>query len=368
MLLLFIILSVHAGAAGVADAFDAMNIDARGADAALYEAGGMIIPDISSRDVVGALISGTELPGADEVFQKLYDLAFGELRAALKGAAAMLAVIILCSIVTAAGSSFASGEVSRTADAVCVVSGALTMTLVLKDMISVCIDTVSGGVSFIKALTPTMVLLMFTGGDAVGAGTLEFRLFFIIEAMAQAVEYFFIPLVCCRLALCAADAVFDGIKLSGLAGLIKSALNFSLGLMLTVFTGFITINRIAASVGDAAGKTVRFTVSNAVPVVGKIISDSADLVITYSHVIKSAFGVFGMTGVILIFLSPLIRIGARLLIFRLAAALSETLGSPRLCALFGGFAEAVTYIFSISVCVCVFLIITLGLTTWAGAK
>ncbi|MBR2743311.1 MAG: stage III sporulation protein AE [Clostridia bacterium] len=366
-----LLLSLSAVSAGAADigALDGFGIDARAADNELYGVRAALFPEFGAEAVTGAIVGGSGLEGIRNIPNRVADIFFGELKSALKGALLILGVMILCSVITVFGGSFAAGEVSQTADAVCALSASLVMISVLKDVIATGMSAVSGGVSFVKALTPAMVILLFTGGEAASAGTLEFWLFFLIEAMSHAVEYVFIPLICCRLALSSADAVFDGVKLSGLCNLISGFLNFSLGLMLTVFTGFITLNRVVASIGDAAaGRTVKFTVSNAVPVVGKIISDAADLVISYSHIIKSAFGVFGIIGVVLIFLIPLIKIGAQLVVFKITAALSETLGNERLTKLLNGFAAAISYIFSLNVCVCVFMVISIGLTVSVGAK
>ena len=362
-------ISVHAGAYDITDAFDDFDIDARAADSALYDVRADLLPDYTLNNVTDAMINGREIDVIKGMPEKISSLLLSEFKASLKDAVFILAVIIVCSVVTAVKGSFAENEISKTADAVCVVSAALTLVLILKELIGICIKTVANGVLFIKALTPAIVILMFSSGDHVSAGSLEFWLFFLLEVMSHVIEYIFIPLVCARLSLSAADSIFDGIRLKGLSELIGSVLNFSLGLMLTVFTGFITINRVAASVGDAAaGKTVKFTVSNAVPIVGKIISDSADLVISFSHVIKTAFGVFGIIGVVLIFLAPVVRIGARLLVLKLTAALSETLGNTRLTGLLSSFASAATYIFSINICVCVFMVVSLGLTVVMGAK
>jgi len=363
------ILIVPVYAADIPQMIDSYGIDTHITDNELSVVRDTIISDFNTDAVIKAMMSGEEIPGIKGLPNKVIDIFFGELKTALKGALIILSIMIICSFVTTMKSSFMSSEVSSVTDAVCVTSSAMVAAVILKQLISVGVASVAGGTAFVKSLTPAMVILLFASGNALSAGALEFWLFFLIEAMVYVVEYIFIPMVCCYIALCAADSIFDGIRLSKIADLFKSFLSFSLGFMLTLFTGVITISQLIRSVGDAAtSKAVKFTVSSAVPVVGKIISDAADLVISFSYLIKSAFGVFGIISVILIFLIPVIKIGVQMIVFRIIAALSDTLGNEKLTRLLSGFASGITYIFSINICVCVFMVLSLGLVVMTGVR
>lgn len=369
IILLVCIIIIPVSASDVTEVLDEFNIDTGEIDGELYSVREDILSDFSADTVISAMLEGEDIPGTSGLWGKITDLFLGELKTALKGSLIILGILIICSLITVMKGSVAGGEVSQVTDAVCVIAATLVVSAILKQLITAGLSSVASGVSFIKSLTPAMVVLLFTSGNTISAGALEFWIFFLLEAMAHAVEYVFIPLVCCYLALSAADAIFEGVKLSKVADLFKTFLGFSLGFMLTVFTGFITINQIVRSVGDAAtSKAVKFTVSSAVPVVGKIISDAADLVISFSYVIKSAFGVFGIIAVALIFLIPIIKIGTQMVVFRIIAALSDTLGNSKLTKLLSSFATAITYVFSINICVCVFMVISLGLIVMSGVK
>lgn len=80
-------------------------------------------------------------------------------------------------------------------------------------------------------------------------------------------------------------------------------------------------------------KTAKFAVSGAVPVVGGVISDAAETVLSGASLLRGSVGVFGMLCVTAICLVPFLRAGASYLLYKAGAALLSPLCSSSLRAL-----------------------------------
>ncbi len=108
----------------------------------------------------------------------------------------------------------------------------------------------------------------------------------------------------------------------------------SLGFILTVFVGILTLRSLYASVMDkVALRTTRFVTDNAIPLVGKMFSDTIEVTAGYVVMLKQALGIFGVIIILGIILFPLIKIAVIALIYKVAAAIAEPLGDGRTAAI-----------------------------------
>ena len=104
----------------------------------------------------------------------------------------------------------------------------------------------------------------------------------------------------------------------------------SLAFFLTLFVGILTLRGLYASVLDKVTlRTTKFVTDNAIPVVGKIFSDTVEVAAGYVVMLKQALGVFGVLMVLGIILLPLLKIAAIGLIYRVSAVLAEPLGDSK---------------------------------------
>ncbi len=81
---------------------------------------------------------------------------------------------------------------------------------------------------------------------------------------------------------------------------------------------------ISGSADAATIKAAKFTMSNLVPVVGGVISDTAETLLAGAGVLRNAAGVFGMLAVVGICLVPFLNLGVHYLMYKCTAALAAT--------------------------------------------
>jgi stage III sporulation protein AE len=93
-----------------------------------------------------------------------------------------------------------------------------------------------------------------------------------------------------------------------------------------VFVGYISLSGIISSAGDVAAiKTTKTVISNTVPIVGSIISDTSDAILSGANILKASIGVYGVLGVCALCLVPFIGSLANYLVFKVTSAISASL-------------------------------------------
>ena len=133
---------------------------------------------------------------------------------------------------------------------------------------------------------------------------------------------------CAYLAITAVDAAAGNGMLRGIADGIKSLTSGVLKLILTLFTAYLAIaGGVSGNVDRMTLKTAKLAVSGAVPVVGGVISDATETMLSGAALLRGSIGIFGMLCVAAICFVPFVRAGASYLCYKAGAAVLSPLCS-----------------------------------------
>ena len=116
----------------------------------------------------------------------------------------------------------------------------------------------------------------------------------------------------------------DKIKLENFSKLLSSSSMWILSLILALFLGVLELeSSISTSVDKITVKTAETAVSNLVPVVGKFVSDSLEIVMGSTEIIGKAVGIITSIAALI----PVIKIIVFRLIYYITSGFSEMLGT-----------------------------------------
>lgn len=182
--------------------------------------------------------------------------------------------------------------------------------------------------NFSDLLLPVMAAAATATGAATSAAAMYTVAAFFSDLLIRLIRYLLIPLVYAYLALALADDALGQNKLSRLRDLVGWLISSGLKTVMYLFTGFLAVTGILSGSADAAAiKAAKATLSTAVPVVGGIISDAAETLLSSAGLLRSAIGTFGMLAVLSYFILPFCKIGISYLAFKLTAALGGIISS-----------------------------------------
>lgn len=346
------LLDEQSRAAGVSDL-------SRYYDTYLYQDTQEIAPDFSIDTMLDDLYDGKNALMPDGLLAKIAKLLFRELYQNLSGMVIIILIAILCGFLTNMGTLGEEGGTQQAAFFVCY---ALICTVCAKMFITAVegsVGAITNMSEFVKALTPVLVTLIATTGQVTGAAIMNPVLYSAASVIITVVGNILVPLVYCIFVLCAVNCVSSGFSMSKLVKLLKSVIKWIMGITLTVFTGITVIYSISSGAVDSiASRTAKFAVGNFIPLVGGMLSDSIDLIISCSAIIKKGVGIAGIVVIVLLFASVAFRLVAQLWLFRLAAAFIQPVSDKRLAQLLDDTADCISMVFSaLCMCAVLFLIV-----------
>jgi len=237
---------------------------------------------------------------------------------ALRDAGKLLAIAALCGIV-----QITAGQADCTLPVVSIGGTAGIAAITLNTTTALAQSTVSALNSisaYTRCLLPVLTAAGAASGAVASAGSHYAVGLFLCGTVMTFLSDTAVTAIFCYIVLQFA-AVSGSAALGKLADLIKWGITTALKVILTLFLTYFSVNGIlSGSASSAALKSVRLGLSTALPLVGTVMSDAAESVLTGAKLIRNAVGSFGFLAILAAAVLPLLRLGLRWSACRLAAA------------------------------------------------
>lgn len=182
--------------------------------------------------------------------------------------------------------------------------------------------------SFSKVLMPIVTTTAISSGSAASAASTYTLTILFSHLLFQFSEAIAFPVLFGCMACALVDTALGQKRLLRLRQFSTMLIDKTLRLFVYVFTGLLTITGVIAGNQDAAAlKAIKFSISFSVPVVGGIISDAAETVLSGASFLKNTVGTFGMLAVLAISLVPFFRLALDYLLMKGVSALGGVMES-----------------------------------------
>lgn len=218
-------------------------------------------------------------------------------------------------------------------------AGALAVTAVavgdVNSLLSMGEEAIQNMQGLGDVLLPAVSMATAASGAPAAAAVKYSAAILFSDFLIRLIRYLLIPLCYTFVAVNVAWAALGNDGLKRMGGLLKWMITTILSVVLLVFIAYLNLSGVISGSADAATvKAAKFTISNLVPVVGGVISDTAETLLTGASVLRNTAGVFGMLAVLGICLIPFLNLGVHYLMYKLTAALAATVsGDGRLTGL-----------------------------------
>ena len=282
-----------------------------------------------------------------EGLSKVFDKAKKGISDVFTGGLKCVTMIVAVSfLISSVGAITLPGESGAAKNAVSLV-GAIAVTAVasgsIRSVIGMGERFIESVSVFSKALLPTLAAVEAAGGMPGSAVAKVSAAVIFSDVLITLIERILMPLVYVNIFAATANAASENAALKRLSDLSVKVISATLKIILGAFVSYITVVGIVAGSGDRAGvKTAKFAISGAVPVVGNIISDAAETVISGTGVLKNSVGVFGVLVILSSAVTPVITLAVNYFLFKFGAVCaSPVIGtsvaelSERLASSFG---------------------------------
>lgn len=301
--------------------------------------------EIDFNFILTSLINGTNEENVTNIFERVISAIFANVSKSIPIFLSVIAICILCNVVTGIRSAFLSEGVAETINFVAF----LSIILLLFTDVSIFYTNTRNSIENIakssEIMSPIILTLMVAGGGNVSAGLYKPTVVFLSNGVLSLVLKIVLPLILFFLIFSIINHFSKDYKFGKFVDFISSCIKWVLGITATVFGIFLTTKGIASATFDSISfKVAKYTISNSVPIVGGFIKDGFDVVVAGSTLIKNAVGIGGLICLFSVILSPLLSMAVYSLLLKLTAGLIEPTDSGRVSGLCTSISKFVSYL------------------------
>ncbi|NLJ31731.1 MAG: stage III sporulation protein AE [Clostridiales bacterium] len=296
------------------------------------------LPDDARKSLEALGVEGSDWQSITSItpqgmFQQIISVLGGNVSDPLKASVSVIAVMLLCALLNGMKLSF--GE--KSLGGVIGMVGTLCICTVVIQPVVACISgaaqVIQAAAGFLLACVPVLVGIMIAAGQPASAGSYNLLMTAAGNVISLVSASVLVPLMNIFLALSIVAAVSPGINLNGLCGAINKTVKWILGLMMTVFSGLLTMHSIvAAAVDSASAKAAKFVVSSIVPVIGSALGEAVNTITGCVKVLKAGVSAFGLLAGIFIFLPIIVQCVLWLLTMNLCAGIGSVFDQKEITA------------------------------------
>ena len=296
------------------------------------------------KDKMLSLISGDFKADYGNVFEAIAVSVFDGLDGLLSTFCVIAAITVLCGILSQFKSSFSE---KSTAKLIFFVGYAAVLVLILSSLsvaIEDCYNTVGSMQKQMQAAFPILLTLIATSGGSVSVAVYQPAVLFLSEIIVQVIVGVVFPLAALICVLDMAGNMSGEIRLKNFSALAKSVIKWALGISLTVFTVFLTVQGITSATYDGFSfRAAKYAIGNSVPIVGGFLSGGLDLLVAGSVLIKNSLGSCCILIFAVVIAVPLIELAVYNLFLKLSAAVTEPVGDNKITEFLSSLSYTVNY-------------------------
>ena len=249
------------------------------------------------------------------------------------------------------------GWPARVAELLTVSACGITLLLPLGDLMEGITESVRASVVYQRALIPVFAGLLTASGHASFSAVYSAFLFGYDQVVSTVCDQVLVPV--CRmllsLGICLPLSGSTSFSLTGIRKAVVSVLTAINGISTAVL---MTQSRIGSAVDRVAARAAKASLTALVPIVGTSLSESLSIILGSLDLAKTTVGVYTLIVILLLFLSPLVR----LLLWKLAlwgaGALFDAVGLKTERALLRSVSSLLTILISVVLFCCVFLLVS----------
>jgi stage III sporulation protein AE len=283
-----------------------------------------LVPEVNIKELVLGLFKGNTFENFKDLGRGIASYFFKEVISNLSILGKLLILSIFCAILQNLHNAFEEDTIGALAYSLCYILIIIMAVKSFNDAMTIGVHAIDTMVGFMQALLPTLLALLAAVGGITSSAVFQPLLFSSIVLITTLIKVLVMPLILFSAVLSILNNLSDSINISRLASLLKQVAVGALGLVLTAFTGVITVQGIAsASVDGATIRTAKFAVDNFIPIVGGFLSDAFDAVVSCSMILKNGIGIAGFLILLLICSFPLIKMLSIVLIYKVTSALIQ---------------------------------------------
>lgn len=218
----------------------------------------------------------------------------------------------------------------------------------LLSVLTECFQETLNGVNSMQTqmqiIYPLLLTLMAASGGTVSASVCRPAVAFFSSTIVSLITSIIFPITVAILVFSMAGNLTNELKIGKFTAFFKSINKWLIGISVSVFGLFFTLQGITAATYDGVVKrAVKYAIGNGIPIVGGFLSGGFDLAVASSVLIKNSLGSMGIVLMISVVFDPLVLLICVNLLLRLTAAITQPFGESKIADFLEETAENLNY-------------------------
>ena len=318
--------------AGVMGVLDGVNLDEM--QNLVDELGNNSIFNVSVRERIESILKGEYSTNYSSMLSAFLGVVFGNIKSVLPFIFTLVAIGLLSNVVGNLKSN--TSGVENTTNFIFLSVAILVVLISFKGILGTTNKTLNSILTQMQIVFPILITLLGTIGS-VSSISIYNPLVAILSTLVSVVfDKFLYPLFIIIFVLTILGNLTDTIKFDKLNGFLMSTFKWSIGIIFTLFTGFLSIQGITAGKFDSVSiKATKFAMKSYIPIIGSYVSDGMDFFVLGATLVKNSIGLVGVLILIISIVSPIIMIIVYKLALQLSSGILQITGNSKICKFLG---------------------------------
>ncbi len=314
------------------------------------------------KDKVSNIINGKYFTNYSSVFTGIMTIAFADIRNFLPILFTLIAIGLLSSILINLNSTKSSTGIQEVIRFVCFATAVMVVLASFKKMLINTSGVLESLTKQIQIVFPILITLLTSIGSL--SSVAIYRPLVAVLSMVSSFVFskFLYPIFILILLLTIVGNLSSSVKLNKLTEFFSSLFKWSVGIVFTLFTGFLSIQGISAGKFDNISiKATKFAVKSYIPLIGGYISDGMDFIVLGSVLVKNTIGLIGVLVIFVTIISPVLHMLLFKFTLQLASGILEVSSESKISNFLSSCSKLMIYPIVILLAVAFMYVITIAL-------
>ncbi len=227
---------------------------------------------------------------------------------------------------------------------VCYIGALLPLLIIVTQCFQTVIGSIRGLQKQMELTYPLLLTLMAVSGGNVTASVCRPAVAFFSTSIVAVLEGVVFPITVLIILFSMSANLTDSLKIQKFSTFFKSINKWIIGLCVSVFGIFFTLQGLTASTYDGiVRRATKYAIGNGVPIVGGFLSGGFDLAVAGSVLIKNALGNMSIFLMLFVLLEPILLMISVNILLRLTSAITQPFGDSRISNFLGETADNLQY-------------------------
>lgn len=314
----------------------------------------------SIKNKIVSILNGNYYTDYSNIIEIILSIVFDNIQNLLPFIFTIVSIGILSNLISGLKSD--NSSTYNIVNFVCFSVIVLMLIFTFKDILLLTKDTLSLILKQMQIVFPILITLLSTVGSVTTISIynpMVAVLTFLVSVIFDKILY---PLFIILFLLMILGGMSETVKLNKLQGFLMSTFKWSVGIVFTLFTGFLSLQGISAGKFDSISiKATKFAIKSYIPIIGSYISDGMDFLVLGSVLVKNTIGIVGLLILFITIISPVMSILLIKLSLQLVSGILEMTGAGKISNFIGDCSKVLVYPIVIIISVSFMYLITVAL-------